>query len=169
MAKRIIAVGGVPATGKTTLMRKVIKSLLPLKTFKYGLIRGLYNKDKKVYIIGIYDNSLFGGTDKLSMAVQPDFMKFAKKITQDKIIFEGDRLFNQSLFNKLDCEIIVLKVDPKTIHTRHILRNDTQSEKFKKAKQTKINNIIENNSVVEFENNNEEDTKIIIKHILNLM
>lgn len=169
MAKRIIAIGGVPATGKTTLMRKVIKTLLPLKTFKYGLLRGLYNIDKKVYIMGIYDKSLFSGTDKLSMAVQPDFVKFAKKFSQYSIIFEGDRLFNQSLFDKLNCEIIVIKAKPETIEHRHKLRNDTQTEKFKKAKQTKINNIIENNSVIEFENNNEDDTKIIIKHILNLI
>ena len=169
MAKRIIAIGGVPATGKTTLMRKVIKTLLPLKTFKYGLLRGLYNIDKKVYIMGIYDKSLFSGTDKLSMAVQPDFIRFAKKIPQDNIIFEGDRLFNQSLFDKLKCEIIVIKAKPELIKQRHELRNDTQTEKFKKAKQTKINNIIENNNVIEFENNNEDDTKIITEHILNLI
>jgi adenylate kinase len=162
MSNRIIAIGGVPATGKTTLMRKVIKTLLPLKTFKYGLLRGLYNIDKKVYIMGIYDKSLFSGTDKLSMAVQPDFVKFAKKFSQYNIIFEGDRLFNQSLFDKLNCEIIVIKAKPETIENRHKLRNDTQTEKFKKAKQTKINNIIQNNSVIEFENNNEHDTKIIM-------
>lgn len=169
MAKRIIAIGGVPATGKTTLMRKVIKSLLPLKTFKYKLLRGLYNKDKKIYIMGIYDNSLFSGTDKLSMAVQPHFIEFAKKITEENIIFEGDRLFNQSLFNELDCDKIILKVNHKEIHNRHIKRNDTQTEKFKKAKETKIRNIIENNEVSLFENNNEEDTKRIKDYILKLI
>ena len=66
----IIAIGGVPASGKSTLMKKVIKEYKPLKTFKYGLIRGLYDKEKNLYFIGIYDDSVFCGTDKLSMAVQ---------------------------------------------------------------------------------------------------
>tara|TARA_R100001463_G_scaffold34593_6_gene75911 strand:- start:840 stop:1349 length:510 start_codon:yes stop_codon:yes gene_type:complete len=169
MAKRVIAIGGVPATGKTTLMRQIIKDMLPLKTFKYKLLRGLYNRDKNIYIIGIYDKSLFSGTDKLSMAVQPDFIEFANKIPQDNIIFEGDRLFNQSLFDNMKCEIIVIKAKPELIEQRHILRNDTQKEKFKKAKQTKINNIIENNNVMSFDNNNKQDIKIIKNYILNLI
>ena len=40
MAK-VIAMGGVPATGKTTLMRKLIKDLMPLQTFKYKLVNGV--------------------------------------------------------------------------------------------------------------------------------
>ena len=47
MAKRVIAIGGVPATGKTTLMRKLIKDLMPLSTFKYKLVNGLYNRKKE--------------------------------------------------------------------------------------------------------------------------
>ena len=169
MAKRIIAIGGVPATGKSTLMKEIIKECMPLKTFKYKLVRGLYNIDKKIYIIGIYDNSVFSGTDKLSMATQPDFIEFINKIPEYKIIFEGDRLFNQSLFNKVECEIIVLSVDKDIIEQRHHIRQDSQSNQFKKAKDTKIKNILDNNNVVLLNNNTNEDSIKAKEYILNLI
>ena len=98
MAK-IIAVGGVPATGKTTLIKSILNNFKPLTKFKFGLIQGVRSKLLRIYVIGVYDNSTFAGTDKLSMACQPDFFKFVNKLSDnDLVIFEGDRLFNQSLF-----------------------------------------------------------------------
>ena len=73
MANRIIAIGGEPASGKTTLMKSILKNF-SLKKFKYGFVRGYYNDN--IYFIGIYNNDVFSGTDKLSMAVQPHFVKF---------------------------------------------------------------------------------------------
>tara|TARA_R100001460_G_scaffold29165_1_gene58102 strand:- start:351 stop:866 length:516 start_codon:yes stop_codon:yes gene_type:complete len=169
MAERIIAIGGVPASGKTTLMRQIIKRYMPLTTFKYKLVQGLYNKKHNLYIIGIYNNELFSGTDRLSMAVQPCFIELTKKIKKGIIIFEGDRLFNQSLFDKVRCEKIVLQTQQNIIKQRHIDRQDTQTQKFKKAKQTKIKNIVDKNVVTLFDNNNIEDTKIIIQHIIKLI
>ena len=46
--------------------------------FKYKLVNGLYNRKKNIYIIGIYNEELFSGTDKLSMAVQPNFVELTK-------------------------------------------------------------------------------------------
>lgn len=169
MAERIIAIGGVPATGKTTLMRKIIKYYMPLKTFKYKLVRGLYNKNKNIYIIGIYNDELFSGTDKLSMAVQPNFIEFLSKIKNSKVIFEGDRLFNQSLFDEIECKKIILQAEKNIINQRHIKRNDSQTEKFLKAKKTKIKNILENNDVLLYNNNTEDDSKIILNDIIKLL
>jgi len=169
MANRIIAIGGEPATGKTTLMKNIIKDLMPLKTFKYKLVRGLYNSKKNIYIIGIYDESLFAGTDKLSMATQPDFIKLLSILKDSVIIFEGDRLFNQSLFDNVPCKILVLSADKNIIEQRHIKRNDTQTEQFKKAKNTKINNIVNNNDVVILNNNTKSDHTNNKKYILNLI
>jgi len=167
MAKRVIAIGGVPATGKTTMMREIIKNYLPLKTFKYKLVRGLYNNKSNIYIIGIYDNSLFSGTDKLSMAVQPDFLELVNKTSDATFIFEGDRLFNSSLFSKVDCDIFVLKVDEDIIEKRHIDRKDNQTEKFKKSKQTKIQNIIEKHKPIILNNNNKKESQKNLELILN--
>jgi dephospho-CoA kinase len=168
MANRIIAIGGQPATGKTTLMRRIIKHYDKFNTFKSGLVQGMYNKEKQLYIIGVYDSSLFSGTDKLSMAVQPHFIRMIHKQLQDAtIVFEGDRLFNQSLFDKVECEIYVLKADEEIIHERHIARQDTQTDKFKKAKKTKIENIVQNNDVNEFYNNTQEQNDELFEAIIN--
>jgi len=165
----IIAIGGEPASGKTTLLKDIIKNYKPLSTFKFKLVRGLYNKKNNIYFIGIYDNSVFSGTDKLSMAVQPDFFKFLDKVKNSLVIFEGDRLFNQSLFNKYKCKIVVLKADNKTLEGRHILRSDNQTEVFKKAKKTKIVNIIEKNNVILYNNNTDEEYKRLKLEIINLI
>ena len=53
----IIAIGGEPASGKTTIMKSIIKDYMPFKTFKYGLVRGI--KNNKINIVGIYDKSLY--------------------------------------------------------------------------------------------------------------
>jgi len=169
MAKRIIAIGGEPASGKSTLMKYILKQYKPLKTFKYGLVRGLYNEENNLYFLGIYDNSVFCGTDKLSMAVQPDFLNLVEKIPEATFVFEGDRLFNQSLFDKKDCEIIVLNVTEKTNEERHKKRNDNQTEKFKKSKKTKIKNILSKNKVTLLNNDTEEDNKKAKETILKLI
>lgn len=167
MVKRIIAIGGEPATGKTTLMKRIIKDNMPFKRIKYKLLRAI--KNEEMCIVGIYDNSMFSGTDKLSMAVQPDFINFVNKCDSKTILFEGDRLFNQSLFDKLMCDIVVIQADKEVVHNRHIERKDTQTEKFIKAKRTKISNIIANNEVKVFSNNNMQEQQIIVEHINTLI
>jgi dephospho-CoA kinase len=165
MANRILALGGKPATGKTTLLRDVINTYKPYIKFNFGLVRGMYFSKHSLYIIGIYDKSVFSGTDKLSMAVQPDFIRFCSKITDGKILFEGDRLFNQSLFNKVDCDIIIIEVNENTEKLRHKKRNDNQSQKFIKSKHTKIENIKKNNSVNLYNNNTKKQYKEILNKI----
>ena len=133
------------------------------------MIRGLYDKEQNLYFIGIYDDSVFCGTDKLSMAVQPHFFKLIDKLPEAKFVFEGDRLFNQSLFDKYDCEIIVLNTNEETIVQRHKLRADNQTDRFKRAKQTKINNILNKNEVTVLDNNTEQDAENLFNHIIKLI
>lgn len=166
MAQRIIAIGGEPATGKSTLMKRILKEYAPLKTFKYGLVRGLYSSDHEVYFIGIYDNSVFCGTDKLSMAVQPAFIKLLNRKPNSTFVYEGDRLFNQSLFNQKKCDIFVIEANEETLKARHKQRNDNQSEKFLKAKRTKIQNIKEKHSVKMLPNNTKQDAQTCLETIL---
>jgi dephospho-CoA kinase len=159
MANIIIAIGGEPASGKTTLMKRILKEFLPLKKFKFGLVRGLYCEKRKLYFIGIYDGSVFSGTDKLSMAVQPVFLTLLDKIKNGVFVFEGDRLFNQSLFDKKQCKIFVIEANKQILKLRHEQRADNQTEKFKKAKKTKIKNIKQNNEVTILLNNTKEESE----------
>ena len=101
------------------------------------------------------------------MAVQPDFLELVNKISDATFIFEGDRLFNSSLFSKVECDIFVLKVDEDIIEKRHIDRKDNQTEKFKKSKQTKIQNIIEKHKPIILNNNNKKESQKNLELILN--
>jgi len=141
---KCVAIGGVPATGKTTLMTNIINLLQPTKQFKFGLLRG-YIKEN-VSILGVYKiGDVFGGTDKLSMAVQKDYETYIDKVIMD-CIFEGDRLFTKknllNLCMKYETKIIVLENDNNTLEFRHQQRGDNQSNKFIKGRTTKINNIL---------------------------
>lgn len=170
MVKRIIAIGGEPGTGKTKLVKDMMKDFT-LTPFSYGLVRGEYDKYKNVYFIGVYDNSVFQGTDKLSMAVQPHFIKFLN-YTDGIVIFEGDRLFNNKLFSTEYPFIkIVLTASKETLDERHKQRGDNQTERFLNSRTTKINNIIKTNPDIILLNNegdNDENINIIKKYIYDI-
>lgn len=141
---KCLAIGGLPATGKTTLMRNILNILRPDKKLRYGLLRG-YICENDISIMGVYERGdVFAGTDKLSMAVQRDFTEYVHK-TKRSILFEGDRLFTANnlllLKEKYKLKIIVLTNDTTTLHQRHADRKDKQTEKFIKGRQTKISNI----------------------------
>lgn len=161
MVKRIISIGGEPAVGKTTIVKKVMKDFV-LTPFKYGLVRGQYDKVRKVYFIGVFDDTTFEGTDKLSMAVQPDFIKLINYLDGGTIIFEGDRLFNNKLFNNdYPFTKLIITASKEVKDLRHKLRNDSQTETFLKSKKTKIQNIIDTNEDVVIMDNSLEDKQII--------
>ena len=41
---KCVAIGGVPATGKTTLVKKIYDKM-PKINFEYGLVKGHYDKE----------------------------------------------------------------------------------------------------------------------------
>ena len=148
---KAVAIGGVPATGKSTLMKQIIstKGTKSLTSWKYGLVNGYLLDD--VCVIGTYPaDETFGGTDRLSMASPVDMMKFMD-FNKYSFIFEGDRLFTKKILTKasklFDLKIIILEQSDETLKERHILRGDTQSEKFLKGRKTKIQNIKEDEAV----------------------
>tara|TARA_R100001463_G_scaffold78981_4_gene133469 strand:+ start:23195 stop:23530 length:336 start_codon:yes stop_codon:yes gene_type:complete len=81
------------------------------------------------------------------MAVQKDYEKFLK-ITDYNVLFEGDRLFTEKnllhIHENYEQKFIVLDLDEETLEQRHVDRNDTQSDQFKKSRHTKIQNILNN-------------------------
>ena len=103
------------------------------------------------------------------MAVQPQFLQLVKEVQNGTFIFEGDRLFNASLFYEINCEKIVLRADEHIKAQRHINRKDSQTESFKKSKDTKINNIINKFDVTLFDHNTENDKKIVKDYVLKLI
>lgn len=147
---RVIAMGGEPATGKTTLMFKLISMADDWQVVKpEKLLDAMFSKKLNLYILGKYvnDGNVFQGTDRLSMAVQPDAEKFFASCKDVNVIFEGDRLFNGKMLDSLselfpnDFKILILTVKDSTLDQRHIDRKDDQDDKFKNSRKTKIANI----------------------------
>jgi hypothetical protein len=155
---KVIAMGGEPATGKTTLMFKLISMADDWQTVKpEKLLDAMYSKKLNLYILGKYvnDGNVFQGTDRLSMAVQPDAEKFFSNLAYESsaddhtvnVIFEGDRLFNGKLLDKLSewfpesFKVLVLTASHDVKEQRHLDRKDDQDDKFKNSRKTKIENI----------------------------
>ena len=146
---KVIAMGGEPATGKTTLMFKLISMADDWKIVKpEKLLDAMWSEKLRTYILGKYENdgNVFQGTDRLSMAVQPDAVKFIQKQKDVNVIFEGDRLFNQKFIDEIanvteDFKILILETSHNEKERRHVDRNDDQDDKFKNSRKTKISNI----------------------------
>jgi hypothetical protein len=175
---KLIAVGGEPATGKTTLMFKIIDMADDWKVCKpEKLLDALYSKKLNTYILGKYEKgSTFQGTDRLSMAVQPDAEKFIDKLDNANVLFEGDRLFNSKFLEYISqlteqLQILVLEVKNDIIKQRHIDRADDQDDKFINSRRTKIANISSSLVLMDYinvmQNNNVVDQHNIIEYIAN--
>lgn len=176
----IIALGGEPATGKSTLTKKLMKGFgMPKTTAEpYQKILRFHQKDN-LYFFGVYDDDaqVFSGTDRLAMNVQPVAVDFVKNLKNSVVFFEGDRLFSNSFLevcaDHADLKIIFLKANHEVLSQRHVDRQDNQPEQFLKAKKTKLNNISQNmmlgGCMEEFVNETPEQQKATIIHIIGLI
>jgi hypothetical protein len=176
---RVIAMGGEPATGKTTLMFRLISMADDWQTVKpEKLLDAMYSKKLNLYILGKYvdDGNVFQGTDRLSMAVQPDATAFFSNLAYESnadghsvnVIFEGDRLFNGKMLDRLS-ELFPNDFKDSTLDQRHIDRKDDQDDKFKNSRKTKISNIMGSLTLMDYietmVNENLDDQSKIIDNI----
>jgi len=170
---KIIAIGGVPASGKSTLLKNIRKNLGERKYFKFGMLKGEFYPNN-VFIFGTY-GAKFGGTDTLSMAVQPIAEKFLDRMIDKDytIIFEGDRLFNKSylkyiLDKGIEHKFYLLTADRRTIDQRHIDRNDTQAKGWIKGRETKYRTLYAMyvSEIEQLTNSNDNDLKNNVTKIM---
>lgn len=173
--RKIIAVGGRPGTGKTTLFKKFMEQGNYAFKEPVKLLPSLYNEEKDLYVLGKYEEGeTFAGTDRLSMAVQPVVQDWLKT-NDSNILFEGDRIFNQSFLefamNLPNTELIVLylKASEEGLKQRYKDRGSDQSEQFLRGRETKYNNILSNfelmSYITEFTNETYEDQQKIIEFL----
>ena len=147
----IVLIGGVPCSGKSTLVRDIFGELgtpeyvEPMKGFPC-------EKRGDVLILGRYpEGEIFGGTDRIGMNVIPLFRDFINQeaLKHKHILIEGDRFFRsvdiEWLLKTHDATAYILTVNGVVEKKRHIKRNDTQSEKWLKSRRTQIGNIMMNN------------------------
>ena len=178
--RKFIAVGGSPGTGKTTLFRKFMEGKTWERVEPKKMLPALYCKELDLYVLGKYeDGETFAGTDRLSMAVQPIAQEFVKEC-QSNILFEGDRIFNQSFLEfamglpNTDLQVVFLKAPKTILEARYKDRGSDQSEQFLKGRETKYSNLLSNFDlmpyITEFDNTNlEEQGKVLAfleKHLV---
>ena len=170
--RKIIAVGGQPGTGKTTLFRKFMEEKQWIQCEPAKLVSAMYNTEKDLYILGKYeDGETFAGTDRLSMAVQPNLQEWIAS-NNCNILFEGDRVFNQSFLEfcmglpNTDLQVVSLKAPKELLEQRYKDRGSDQSEQFLRGRETKYSNLLSNFDlmpyITEFANTNlEEQAKVL--------
>lgn len=170
--RKIIAVGGSPGTGKTTLFRKYMedKNFQPIEPAK--LVSANYNTERDLYILGKYEEGeTFAGTDRLSMAVQPAVQEWIQSHNCN-VLFEGDRIFNQSFLEfclglpDTELYIVVLNAPKEILEGRYKERGSEQSEQFLRGRETKYSNLQSNFDlmpyITEFNNDTlEKQNKIL--------
>jgi ABC-type dipeptide/oligopeptide/nickel transport system ATPase component len=176
---KIIAIGGEPGAGKSTLMKKVLEILdknVLLKCYdSFKLVP--YIQCGSVYILGKYDEGeTFSGTDRMSMAVQPEAVKFLASLPNDSVVlFEGDRLFTASFLEhcveNYDTDILYLETDKSIREDRYKERGSNQNETWLRGRESKIANILSNMTLMfntsKFKNNTLQDQEIIVDYIMN--
>ena len=170
--RKLIAVGGQPGTGKTTLFRKFMEGKTWIEVEPAKLVSAMYNEKMDLYILGKYqEGETFAGTDRLSMAVQPPLQEWIKTHNCN-ILFEGDRVFNQSFLEfamglpNTDLQVVYLKTTKDVLEQRYKDRGSDQSEQFLRGRETKYSNLLSNFElmpyITEFSNTNlEEQGKVL--------
>jgi uridine kinase len=175
---KIIAIGGEPGAGKTTLMRELINHYnVEPKYDSFRLVPYLQNGN--VYILGKYEEGeVFSGTDRMSMAVQPEAIKFLASLPKDSVVlYEGDRLFTSSFLehciDNYHLQIVYLKTDKSVRQERYKERGSNQNETWLQGRETKVANILSNMVLMfnteTFVNNNKEDQKNVFDEIVNMV
>lgn len=168
---KVIAIGGEPGSGKSTLMKKFMESgQWEEKYDSFKLVP--YLQSGNCYILGKYEEAqVFSGTDRMSMAVQPEAIKFLASLPKDSVVlYEGDRLFTSSFLEdcseKYDLSIIYLSTNKEIRSQRYKDRGSDQDETWLRGRETKINNILTNMTLMFYieslENNNLEQQQIVI-------
>jgi hypothetical protein len=165
---------GQPACGKSTIMRAFLERVAPWQEVELTkLVPSLYNKGTDTHVLGRYaKDEPFPGTDRYSMAVQPQAIEFIKN-TKSNVVFEGDRLGTQSFLEFLADQpdttfhIVHVSVADSTLESRHTSRGDSQSEIFKKGRETKVSNLRSNMTlmgyIIDFPNETPDDTRAVVE------
>lgn len=175
---KVIAIGGEPGAGKTTLMKKLIERFEVQPEYNSFKLVPYLRKDN-IYVLGKYEEGeTFAGTDRMSMAVQPEAIKFLASLPADSVVlYEGDRLFNTSFLEhcneNYDLSIIYLKTDKSVRQERYKERGSNQNETWLQGRETKVANILTNMTLMfiteKYNNNNTEEQKLIFEEIVNMV
>jgi hypothetical protein len=153
-------------------MREVLKRLGDDYTgFKYRLLVGR-QYPQGIFVLGVYpQGETYGGTDRLSMAVQPHAVRFLSKVpAKSVVIFEGDRLTRSGFLGTAkNVTVILLETSAEERARRHAARADSQSSAFLRSRQTLITGIAQTFPVTRLLNERQADVERNADRILTLI
>lgn len=160
MRAKTIYIAGVPASGKTTLMRRIRKELFGDYTeVRHGSCRAIVSEDGHYVMLGVFDGSTFEGTDRLSMTVIGDAIPYVSSLRDVVVFAEGDRLANRRFLTETQASLIVLDAAPRVLEMRHRARRDNQPEAFLKRCRTKVGNLAAAYGALTLNNNTSEESE----------
>lgn len=176
---KLIYLIGLPGSGKTTVMKKLMNRI---GEFEQDRPIDLLDSHvcENVRVLGKYlEGETFSGTDRLSMAVAPKAIEYFSTHPQEIVIGEGDRLNNKGFFHCFDDKTLIhLTVSDSERTRRYEERGSDQSDKFIQTVRTKCKNILEEfgdrqtlfgeekGCVAEMKHETPEDTQAIVDFIM---
>lgn len=178
--KKMLFLAGEPGVGKSTVMKEFMQKFSPAWTVNksFPLVPVMLPESGSIVVLGTYGDEIWGGTDRLSLSVQPKALEYVRSTSSD-IVLEGDRLFTQSFLRavleegEVALRVILLNATDLAIRARHKKRGDTQSQVFIKGRRTKIIRILHDpiirSSIVQMRNETPADRLYIIKEMKNFL
>jgi hypothetical protein len=167
MVDKVLLIG-VQGTGKTWVMKSIIERF---KCERRQKIRSLYfhisdlgERQKEIVVAGIYNNTTFEGTDRLSLGVMQDYPAFLAYTQPYFVLLEGDRFTNFTVLDKHK-RPYVIKIDNDGAEGR-AKRGTKQSETALKRIKTRIDNITPDISVKDSTEALELITKLINQYLV---
>lgn len=150
---KVIVIGGYPGSGKSTIVRGVIKRLesegYVFALFKKGIVTWMESNRGLIFLGSYKEDETFPGTDRLPLNVQPEAQKFLERIRSENpdriVLLEGDRLFNDKMITFLHNEefelvLCIVEVQRGLLEQRRNNRSE-QNETWRKGRETKVDRI----------------------------
>jgi len=140
---------GVPGSGKSTLLRALLP---PPAGFRPRPVPHLlYATRDGTRIAGAQigaDHPRFPGTDRLSMAIQPQAIEWLQTAPVPVLVGEGDRLSTESFLRALvasttQAHVVWLDTPPEVAAERRAKRGSAQSEQWLRGRETKVRRLVD--------------------------
>lgn len=139
---------GVPGAGKTSLLRAITASTTCIEIAK-PIAHQVYFAALRGEVIGMQlgaKHPQFGGTDRLSMSVQPQAIAFvaswARRYPRAAIVGEGDRLATRTFLDAFGGLLVWLDTPPEVAAARRAGRGSRQDERWLAGRATKVSNLV---------------------------
>jgi hypothetical protein len=178
---KIVILGGVPASGKSSAVKEVIRLLEKTEkpsAFLSNGVKGILFDKQRVLVLGDYEREQFPGTDALSMSVQPKVLSLLKEMQGERIAvcLEGDRLFNLSFIRAVGrmgilCEVVVVEASQEVLRRRRGERKTLHDAVWLKGRESKVRNIKNDPGVGVhiFMNDNQKQLALVVDAVLGFL